>query len=203
MRGPSTTTSPTAAVPPLSGRGAADAVAGAIPYVAAAVTVAALVAYWTPSYVVMPMGRETHYMALVGPANPGAPWTLLGLMAAPVLIVYGLILPTVAGWLPERAAKAGVLALGLVTAGIAGYLVRWAIWPLSSSGGWHGLVDWVSMVAFAATSLPALAAGAVLAGRGRLATGLVVAAGIVLHVGMIGGMLAADLLGGGGMGAHG
>jgi hypothetical protein len=168
----------------------------AIGFVIAATALAVAAALLVPDYLVEPMGRETHYMALVGPGNPHGPWTLLWLMAAPVLVVYGLILPTLPGWLPSSAAKGGAVLLGLVTATIAGYLVRWAIIPLSLEGDWHGLVDAVAMVALAATAIPAVAAGAVVVARGELDVAKVVLAGIVLHVGMIGGMLAADLLGG-------
>jgi hypothetical protein len=155
-----------------------------------------------PNYLVAPMGRETHFMALIGPGNPHAPGTNLWLMA-PMVVVYGMILTSlVAGWLPVRVGKVGVLLLGLVTASIAGYLTRWALVPFTVDGGWLGLVDIVAMLAYAAAAVPAVWAGSAIAARDEVLVGKVVAAGILLHAGMLPGMLAADLLGGPGGGGH-
>lgn len=159
------------------------------PYTAA-LLLAGAVGLLLPSAFTDPMGRETHYMALIGPANPAHPWTLAWLMAAYMAPVYGLVLPFVAGWVSERVARVGVLALGLVAASALPYLVRWGIVPLTRGGGWHGPVDIISLVAVAAVAVPAVRAGLLVAEADELPAGWVVAAGIALHIGMLTGMLA-------------
>ena len=179
-------------------RPAADRRQGRVVAYAAAVAALSLAAITlVPSYLVEPMGRETHLMALYGPGNPGAPWTLLFGMGG-MVIAYALIIPVLVGLLPARAAEVGTLALGALTAAFAAYLARWGLDLLIFGGPSHGLMDSLSVLAFICTPIPILVAAFRLLATGRLDGRLVYAGAALLHVGMFAAMLAADLFSGGG-----
>jgi hypothetical protein len=164
---------------------------------AAAVTAACLAAVTlVPDQLVDPMGRETHLMALFGPGNPAAPWTLLFGMGG-MIIAYALIIPVLVGLLPPRAAEVGTLLLGGLTAAFAAYLARWGLDLLIFGGDSHGLMDSLSVLAFIVTPIPILIAAFRLLATGRLDARLVYAGAALLHVGMFAAMLAANLFGGG------
>jgi hypothetical protein len=121
-----------------------------------------------PDYIVEPMGRMTHYMALIGPENPAHPWTLLFGMGG-MVIAYALIIPYLVGLLPEVAAKVGTLLLAALTASFAAYLIRWGLGPmLAGTLDSHGAMDVVSLVALALTPVPLVAASVLLLATGRL-----------------------------------
>jgi hypothetical protein len=166
----------------------------AVLYAAAVLSVSTALALRLPDWTAHPMGRMTHYMAVVGPDAPGYPWSNWLLMGLPVVLVYGLILPAALGPLPGRAAQVGVLLLAPVTLLAGVYWLRLG-WPVTEAGAWGGVMDWLSVVALVVTPLPVLAAAVVLLARRDLRAWWVVVGGILLHVGMIGGMQAADLLG--------
>jgi hypothetical protein len=170
------------------------------PLVAYLLTVAALAvgaAVLVPNYVVEPMGRMTHYMALIGPENPAHPWTLLFGMGG-MVIAYALIIPYLVGLLPEGAARVGTLLLAALTTAFAAYLIRWALGPmLAGTLDAHGAMDVVSLVALMLTPIPLVAAAVLLLATGRLDGQWVYYGAALLHVGMLTGMLAADLFGGG------
>jgi hypothetical protein len=155
-----------------------------------------------PDYVIEPMGRMTHYMALIGPENPAHPWTLLFGMGG-MVIAYALIIPYLVGLLPEGAARVGTLLLAALTASFAAYLLRWVLGPmLQGTLDSHGAMDVVSLVALALTPVPLVAASVLLLATGRLNGQWVYYGAALLHVGMLTGMLAADLVGGAGGAPH-
>jgi hypothetical protein len=150
-----------------------------------------------PNYLVAPMGRETHLMALFGPGNPAAPWTLFFGMGG-MVIAYALIIPVLVGLLPPRAAEVGTVALAALTAAFAAYLARWGLGLLIFGGDSHGLMDSISVLAFILTPIPLLAAAVALLATGRLHAPRVYVGALLLHIGMFTAMLAANPLGGGG-----
>jgi hypothetical protein len=159
-------------------------------------------AFVVPDYVIEPMGRMTHYMALISPENPAHPWTLAFGMGG-MVIAYALIIPYLVGLLPEGAARVGTLLLSALTAAFAAYLIRWALGPmLAGTLDSHGAMDVVSLVALELTPVPLVAAAVLLLATGRLNGPWVYYGAALLHVGMLTGMLAADLFGGGGGTPH-
>jgi hypothetical protein len=163
----------------------------------AAVTVLCLATTIIPDYLVEPMGRETHLMALFGPNNPAAPWMLAFGMGG-MVIAYALIIPVLVGLLPPRAAAVGTVALAALTAAFAAYLARWGPGLLIFGGDSHGLMDSLSVLAFLLTPIPLLSAAMALLATGRLHAPQVYVGALLLHVGMFTAMLAANPFGGGG-----
>jgi hypothetical protein len=150
-----------------------------------------------------PMANMTHYMGLLA-ANQ--PWHLLLFMAVPVMLAETIAITELAllfnRSLPGRwrvvHRQAGIV-LGLYFIVVFVYLVRHAVIPLTTGGGWRGPVDAVAVGAYLAGVVPlagiaALEVGWI--GRHRsthdwvrlhvLFVGLFL---VVAHVAMIAGML--------------
>jgi hypothetical protein len=160
-------------------------------YMAAVAALCLAAATIIPNYLVEPMGRETHLMALFGPNNPAAPWTLAFGMGG-MVIAYALIIPVLVGLLPPRAAEVGTLLLAALTAAFAAYLIRHASSLLIFGGGSDGLADSVSVLAFILTPLPILAAAVRLLATAELNAKQVYLGALLLHIGMLAAMLAAN-----------
>lgn len=160
-----------------------------------AVVVAAVIGWLLPNHVIEPMDSATHFMGLSGPENPATPWISMFVMS-PMILAYGMIFTSkVAHWLPSRTGDVGLILVAVATAAVAAYLIRWAIIPLTP-GGWHGTLDMWTTIAYAAASIPAVAGGYLLVRDRTFPVDWVVAAAILLHLGMLPAMWRADLLGG-------
>jgi hypothetical protein len=168
---------------------------------ATAVLVGIAAAALIPNLIVEPMDGMTHYMAFVGPGNPGHPWTLLLGMGG-MIVAYAGPLAALLSVYParhrQRVIQGGVLALTLATCALAGYFARYALGAALFGGlELHGTVDWLSVILLILTPVPLLAASLLLLATGRLEDRWVWIGAVLLHLGtMIFGMAATSLLGG-------
>lgn len=149
----------------------------------------------------------THYMGLL---SINQPWNLLLFMAIPVILAETLAVTELVllfraeppEWVRTLSRVAGLVA-GPVMIGIGVHLLRYAVGPLTSSGGWRGAADVTAVLAYLAGALPLIGITLVelgVIGRDRrearkwhaifIGTFLVIA-----HVAMIFGMLDPAVLG--------
>lgn len=153
-------------------------------------------------------GTMTHYMGLLA-ANQ--PWNLLLFMAVPVILAETLaITELVILYRRDRtpgavraASRWAGLAAGPWFLAITTYLLTNAVWPLTNSGGWHGVADIIAVAAYLAGVVPLVGItlielgviGRDPRGRMRLHATFVGVFLVVAHVAMIFGMLDPTLLG--------
>ncbi|QQS02712.1 MAG: permease [Austwickia sp.] len=151
----------------------------------------------------MPM---THYMGLLSVFQP---WNLLIFMAIPVILAETLAITELAllfgaapPWVARLSRAAGLL-VGPVLLGIGVHLLRYAVLPLTLSGGWRGAADIIAVLAYVAGAVPMIGITLVevglLGSDERTARRLhVIFVGVFLvvaHVAMIVGMLDPGVLG--------
>lgn len=151
----------------------------------------------------MPM---THYMGLLSVFQP---WNLLIFMAIPVILAETLAITELAllfgaapPWVARLSRAAGLL-VGPVLLGIGVHLLRYAVLPLTLSGGWRGAADIIAVLAYLAGAAPMIGITLVevglLGSDERTARRLhVIFVGVFLvvaHVAMIVGMLDPGVLG--------
>lgn len=181
-----------------------------VPVVLGAALVLAVLGWLLPDRTVGPGmtgDTMTHYMALLGVNQP---WNLLLFMAIPVILAETLAItelvlllrPTAPTWVRSVSRAAGLIA-GPVMLLILVHLVKNAVFPLTSSGGWRGSADVVAVLAYLAGAVPMMAITLVELGLlGRTAqaaqtwhTAMVAVFLVVAHVAMIFGMLDPGVLG--------
>lgn len=149
----------------------------------------------------------THYMGLL---SVGQPWNLLMFMAVPVILAETLAItelvilfrPTVPNAVRLASRWAGLLA-GPVMLGILVHLLRYAVMPLTLTGGWRGPADVIAVLAYLMGAVPMI--GITLVELGvlgkdahdvrRLHATFVGVFLVVAHVAMIAGMLDPTVLG--------
>jgi hypothetical protein len=149
----------------------------------------------------------THYMGLLAINQPG---NLLLFMAFPVILAETLAVTELVllfraeppQWVHTLSRVAGLVA-GPLMVGILVHLLRYAVAPLTASGGWRGPADVIAVLAYLAAALPligiALVELGVVGGRARDArkwhavfVGMFL---VIAHVAMIFGMLDPTVLG--------
>ena len=172
----------------------------------------AIIAAIAPFIPAWPAGEDmgsTNYMGLLA-ANQ--PWNLLLFMAAPVILAETVAITELVILFsrnPHHVALklnrwAGIIG-GFYFVGVFAYLVRHAVVPLTTSGGWRGPADLIAVGFYLAGIIPLLglalveikAIGSTWSERDRLkihAT-LVGVFLVVAHVAMIAGMLDPTVLG--------
>lgn len=149
----------------------------------------------------------THYMGLLAINQP---WNLLLFMAVPVILAETLAVTELVllfraeppQWVHTLSRVAGLVA-GPLMIGILVHLLRYAVAPLTTSGGWRGASDVIAVLAYLAAAFPLIGITLVelgVVGRGArdarkwhavfVGTFLVIA-----HVAMIFGMLDPTVLG--------
>ncbi len=149
----------------------------------------------------------THYMGLLAINQP---WNLLLFMAIPVILAETLAVTELVllfrtdppAWVHTLSRVAG-LVVGPLMLGIGVHLLRYAVGPLTTTGGWRGAADVIAVFAYLASALPLIGITLVelgIVGRDRrdarkwhaifVGTFLVIA-----HVAMIFGMLDPTVLG--------
>jgi hypothetical protein len=149
----------------------------------------------------------THYMGLLAINQP---WNLLLFMAIPVILAETLAITELVllfradppAWVRSLSRAAGLVA-GPLMIGILVHLVRNAVVPLTTAGGWRGAADVVAVLAYLAGAFPLIGITLVELGVvGRDARDArkwhTVFVGIFLviaHVAMIFGMLDPTVLG--------
>ncbi|HET7725469.1 MAG TPA: DUF6803 family protein [Propionibacteriaceae bacterium] len=179
-----------------------------IAVVAAAAAVSALVGLLvTPSSSgAMPGMSSTHYMELLATNQP---WNLLIFMATPVVLAEILAVSELAllfrsdnpAWVKSLSRTAGLIA-GPVMVGILLHLLRYAVVPLTTGGGWRGVADVIAVSFYLVGAFPMVGITLVelgLLGRDaehvrKLHATFVGAFLVVAHVAMIFGMLDPTLL---------
>jgi hypothetical protein len=143
----------------------------------------------------------THYMGLLAINQP---WNLLLFMAIPVILAETLAVTELIllfraeppRWVHTLSRVAGLVA-GPLMVGILVHLLRYAVAPLTTSGGWRGPADVIAVLAYLAAAFPLIGITLVeLGGAGGEARDArkwhAVFVGIFLvvaHVAMIFGML--------------
>lgn len=177
---------------------------GSLAVVLAALLIAALVGLLAPSAVprssAVPGMSMTHYMELLAAYEPR---NLLVFMAAPVVLAETLaiselviLLGRAPRWVRALNHWAGLVAGPVMTA-ILVHLLRYAVLPLTATGGWRGWPDWVAVGSYLLGALPMIAISLLESGtmtRSARRTqvwrvGAVSAFLVVAHVAMIVGML--------------
>lgn len=149
----------------------------------------------------------THYMELLATNQP---WNLLIFMAIPIILAETLAITELAilfssappAWVKSLNRAAGLVA-GPVMVGILLHLLRHAVAPLTSGGGWRGMADVIAVLAYLAGSIPLIGITLVelgILGRDaysarKLHAIFVGAFLVVAHVAMIFGMLDPAVLG--------
>lgn len=183
---------------------------GLIPLFAALAVLAAVVGYLLPDRTVgagMDGTSMTHYMGLL---SVNQPWNLLLFMAAPVILaetlaVTELVLlfhtnpPT---WVHTLSRVAGLIA-GPLMVGILVHLLRNAVVPLTTGGGWRGPADVIAVLSYLAAAVPLIGITLVELGiigrdarQARMWHATFVGIFLVVaHVAMIAGMLDPGVLG--------
>ncbi|AKT50720.1 DUF6803 family protein [Arsenicicoccus sp. oral taxon 190] len=181
-----------------------------VPAFAGIAVAAAVLGYLLPDRTVgagmgsMPM---THYMGLL---SVNQPWNLLMFMAAPVILAETLAITELVllfsanppAWVPKLSRFAGLVA-GPLMVGIAVHLLRNAVIPLTTGGGWRGPADVLAVLSYLLAAIPLIGITLVELGvigrdaqHGRkLHTVFVGAFLVVAHVAMIFGMLDPTVLG--------
>jgi len=155
------------------------------------------------------VGQMTHYMGLLA-ANQ--PWNLLLFMAIPVILAETLAITELvvlftqgacAAWIHRLNRWAGLIA-GPWFLAITVYLLKNAVIPLTSGGGWHGPADIIAVGFYLAGVVPLVGIAMIelnIIGRGDARSRMKLHAtfvGIFLvaaHVAMIAGMLDPTLMG--------
>lgn len=100
----------------------------------------------------------THYMGLLAVNQP---WNLLIFMGLPVVLAETLAITELvilfagrpAPWVRTLNRLAGLLA-GPVMIGITVHLLRYAVVPLTTGGGWRGTADVIAVLAYLAGTAP-------------------------------------------------
>lgn len=100
----------------------------------------------------------THYMGLLAVSQP---WNLLLFMAAPVILAETLAITELVllfraeppAWVRTLSRVAGLIA-GPLMLGILVHLLRYAVVPLTTSGGWRGIADVVAVLSYLAAAVP-------------------------------------------------
>ena len=193
---------PAPSLPAASGPLAARAV------VATTAVVVAVVGWLLPAWPAGPDMGSTHYMGLLA-ANQ--PWNLLLFMAVPVVLAETVAVTELVVLLgsPHPRVELVNAVAGLVAGfwflGVTSYLLRHAVVPLTTGGGWRGPADVVAVGFYLLGVVPLfgmalLETGAVGAGlddraRRRVHATLVGVFLVVAHVAMIFGMLDPGVLG--------
>jgi hypothetical protein len=136
----------------------------------------------------------THYMGLL---MANQPWNLLLFMAVPFLVIYLGLVPAALGLAPAWVGRVAVAFLAVYLTVAAAYLLRWAVWPLTDSGGWRGPVDLIAVGGYVLTAMPILVLAVLTFGGGsaRAQTWWAWLALVVAHVAMTFGMMAPFVLG--------
>lgn len=149
----------------------------------------------------------THYMGLLAVNQP---WNLILFMAIPVILAETLAITELVllfradppAWVHSLSRWAGLLAGPLMVLVLV-HLVKNAVVPLSSGGGWRGPADVIAVISYLLAGLPLIGIALVevgLVGRdardARKWHAMFVGAFLVLaHVAMIFGMLDPTVLG--------
>ncbi len=181
-----------------------------VPAFAAIAVAAAIVGYVLPDRTVGPeMGGMpmTHYMGLL---SVNQPWNLLLFMAAPVILAETLAVTELVllfssnppAWVHTLSRVAGLVA-GPLMVGIVVHLIRNAVIPLTSGGGWRGTADVIAVMSYLIAAVPLIGITLVelrVIGRDvhharKLHTAFVGAFLVVAHIAMIFGMLDPTVLG--------
>lgn len=198
-----TTTPDTLASPPRSGP-----MLPVVTALSAAAGVGALLLPDVTSGGAMAGMSTTHYMGLLA-ANQ--PWNLLIFMAIPVILAETLAITELVllfstrppSWVVALSRWAG-LVVGPIMVGIGVYLLKNAVIPLTTGGGWRGPADLLAVLAYLAGAVPLIGITLVelgLLGGGdarrarRLHVTFVAVFLVVAHVAMIAGMLDPTVLG--------
>lgn len=100
----------------------------------------------------------THYMGLLAVNQP---WNLLLFMAIPVILAETLAITELAllfraeppAWVRNLSRVAGLIA-GPLMLGILVHLLRYAVVPLTATGGWRGAADVIAVLAYLAGAFP-------------------------------------------------
>jgi hypothetical protein len=156
-----------------------------------------------------PGGAMTHYMGLLV-ANQ--PWNLIVFMAIPVILAETLAVSELVMLFRQPYKPPVIHALnrwaGLIAGpwffGITVYLIKNAVIPLSSNMAWHGIGDYIAVLAYLSGVIPLVGIFLIevgVLGRGSDRSRLKLHAAfvgiflIVAHIAMIFGMLDPTLLG--------
>ena len=179
-------------------------------WIAAAMALGAVVvALLLPNVAGGDVGGMTHYMGLLA-ANQ--PWNLLLFMAVPVILAETLAITELVVLFRQGACQPWVRALNRWAGFIAGpwflsitvYLMKNAVWPLTSGGAWHGAADAIAVGFYLAGVVPlvgitlielGLIGGVTQRSRMKLHATCVGIFLVAAHVAMIFGMLDPTLLG--------
>ena len=155
------------------------------------------------------VGGMTHYMGLL---SANQPWNLLLFMAVPVILAETLAITELVvlftqgqcgPWVRRLNRWAGLVA-GPWFLTITVYLLKNAVWPLSTGGAWHGAADAIAVGFYLAGVVPlvgitlielGLIGGATERSRMKLHATCVGIFLVAAHVAMIFGMLDPTLLG--------
>ena len=182
-----------------------------VPAFAALAVAAAVVGYLIPDRTVgdgMMSGMSmTHYMGLL---SVNQPWNLLLFMAAPVILAETLAITELVilfqtnppSWVRSLSRIAGLVA-GPLMVGIVIHLLRYAVIPLTTSGGWRGPADVIAVLSYLLAAAPLIGITLVelgLWGRDTVQarkwhTIWVGAFLVIAHVAMIFGMLDPTVIG--------
>ncbi len=151
----------------------------------------------------------THYMGLLADHQP---WNLIFFMAIPVIFAETIAITELyLLYTQKQEGKAKVLSryagifIGLYMVGVFVYLVRTAVIPLTTSGGWRGIIDIVAVGGYLLSAIPLMGIGAIELGilpkmksdaqRQKLHTIFVAIFLVLAHVAMIFGMMNPSLFG--------
>ncbi len=140
---------------------ATKAAAPLTPVLAAVAVAAAVAGYLIPDRTVgagMSGMSMTHYMGLLAVNQP---WNLLLFMAAPVILAETLAITELVllfrtdppAWVRSLSRLAGLVA-GPLMVGIVVHLLRNAVIPLTSSGGWRGPADVIAVLSYLLAAAP-------------------------------------------------
>jgi hypothetical protein len=151
----------------------------------------------------------THYMGLLAENQP---WNLIMFMAIPVILaetvaiteLYLLFTRKLQGTVRDINRWASIL-VGIYFTGVFIYLMKTAVIPLTTSGGWRGIADVlavgfylsgiVPLLGLALLELGFIGKGEDAEGKLRIHASLVALFLVVAHVAMIFGMLNPEILG--------
>jgi len=137
------------------------AAASLIPVFAVIAVAAAVAGYLIPDRTVgtgMTGMSMTHYMGLLAVNQP---WNLLLFMAAPVILAETLAITELVllfranppAWVRFLSRVAGLVA-GPLMVGIVVHLLRNAVIPLTSGGGWRGPADVIAVLSYLLAAAP-------------------------------------------------
>ena len=145
----------------------------------------------------------THYMELL---STNQPWNLLIFMAVPIVLaetiavteLYILYTRDYKG--PVRMLnRACSIVVGIYFTGVFLYLLKNAVWPITTGGGWRGIADVIAvgfyllgivpLLGLTLVDLKVIGGGRTAHGRMALHAGFVALFLIVGHIAMIFGML--------------